>query len=215
MGTTRGADCRGSAITAPFALQYGFLISERKLISARPVPDIYALKSVAAQRWNRALSSLPAANSAMRYPAAVSARFTMATNDPNSAGCKRHDGRTSDVADTHGPHPGPEDSSVGPVIVAHHPNECKSKDFGRPSSPALRNPTLGCHQFITRARRQLVPITSIPGTNLRATAKVDKVDEAYFQETIVPLLSEPGGLAPRQPESDASGDEGGRLSNAS
>ena len=41
---------------------YGFLISERKLISARPVPDIYALKSVAAQRWNRALSSLPAAN---------------------------------------------------------------------------------------------------------------------------------------------------------
>jgi hypothetical protein len=25
------------------------------------------------------------------------------------------------VADTHGPHPGPEDSSVGPVIVAHHP----------------------------------------------------------------------------------------------
>jgi hypothetical protein len=47
------------------------------------------------------------------------------------------------VADTHGPHPGPEDSSVAPVIVSHHPNECKSKDFGRPSSPALRNPTLG------------------------------------------------------------------------
>ena len=38
----------------------------------------------------------PRPTSAKRHPAAVSARFTMATSDPNSAGCKRHDGRTSD-----------------------------------------------------------------------------------------------------------------------
>jgi hypothetical protein len=29
-------------------------------------------------------------------PGGISGRFTMATNDPHSAGCKRHDGRTSD-----------------------------------------------------------------------------------------------------------------------
>jgi len=33
---------------------------------------------------------------ARRHRPTVSGRFTMATNDPNSAGCKRHDGRTSD-----------------------------------------------------------------------------------------------------------------------
>ena len=38
----------------------------------------------------------PRPTSAKRHPAAVSARFTMATSDPNSAGCKCHDGRTSD-----------------------------------------------------------------------------------------------------------------------
>src|SRR3981081_2734081 len=31
-----------------------------------------------------------------RHHPAISGRFTMATNDPHSAGCKRHDGRTSD-----------------------------------------------------------------------------------------------------------------------
>ena len=41
-------------------------------------------------------SCRPQPTSVRRHPPAVSARFTMATNDPNSAGCKRHDGRTSD-----------------------------------------------------------------------------------------------------------------------
>jgi hypothetical protein len=37
-----------------------------------------------------------AANQRRRHRSVVSGRFTMATNDPNSAGCRRHDGRTSD-----------------------------------------------------------------------------------------------------------------------
>src|SRR5882757_4104035 len=41
-------------------------------------------------------SCRPQPTSVRRHRPAVSGRFTMATNDPNSAGCKRHDGRTSD-----------------------------------------------------------------------------------------------------------------------
>ena len=41
-------------------------------------------------------SCRPQPTSARRHRPAVPGRFTMATNDPNSAGCKRHDGRTSD-----------------------------------------------------------------------------------------------------------------------
>jgi len=44
------------------------------------------------------LVTLPAANQRQARSSRSLGRFTMATNDPNSAGCKRHDDRTSDSA---------------------------------------------------------------------------------------------------------------------
>src|SRR5260370_34755924 len=50
---------------------------------------------------------------ARRHRPAVSRRFMMATNDPNSAGCKRHDGQTSDSGCARPSHRSRRGSPVG------------------------------------------------------------------------------------------------------
>jgi hypothetical protein len=59
----------------------------------------------------------PQPTSARRHRPAVSGRF-MATNDPNSAGCKRHDGGTSDSGCARPSHRSRRGSPVGPMSTA-------------------------------------------------------------------------------------------------
>src|SRR6266478_2186692 len=58
-------------------------------------------------------SCRPQPTSARRHRPAVSGRFMMATNDPNSAGCKRHDGQTSDSGCARPSHRSRRGSPVG------------------------------------------------------------------------------------------------------
>ena len=51
--------------------------------------------------------------SVRRHRSAITGRFTMATNDPNSAGCKRYDGRTSDSGCARSNHRSRRGSPVG------------------------------------------------------------------------------------------------------
>ena len=63
--------------------------------------------------------------------------------------------------------------------------------------PPIYNPRGGYVAFLGRISPEKRPDRAIRiartlGIPLKIAAKVDKVDEAYFQETIVPLLSDPG-----------------------
>jgi hypothetical protein len=82
--------------SAPIALRYS--VSIRAWAHMKLIRQIVPTATWTELESSNALPSSwrPQPTSARRHRPALSGRLTVATNDPSSAGCKRHDGRTSD-----------------------------------------------------------------------------------------------------------------------
>ncbi len=101
-----------SEISCPYFLRYS--VSIRAWAHTKLIRQIVlTVTGTELKSSNAASFVMPAAANQRQAPSSRSGRFTMATNDPKSAGCKRRDGRTSDSGCARPSHRSHRGSPVG------------------------------------------------------------------------------------------------------